>query len=123
MQESQEQYRIVITKEANACLEAAAAKVNGDFEAGAVDRTDIAIYFFLNLPRLLTDADIKAIRSLHFNEKKVLSGMLKADSELPEELRRALREHYGLSEKDKKRTLRAAPDTSSERPGDGPSAA
>lgn len=108
--ESQEQFRVVINKEANDCLGEAASRVNLGFEAGAVTRSDIAAYVFMNLARNFTDVDVKALRALHFDEKKVLGAILKSDSALPEDIRRALREHYGIAEKDKKRPGRAPQD-------------
>lgn len=120
--ETQEQYRVVITKEANDCLEGAVEKVNRDL-TGAVSRSDLANYVFLNLAKLLSDADLKALRALHFDEKKVLGTILKSDEDLPDELRRALREYYGISESGKKRSLRVAPELSVEKSDDGPSAA
>ena len=122
-EESQDQFRVVITKEANASLEAVVKKVNTGFEAGAVSRTDIAVYVFLNLPKILSDADIKIIRSQHFDEKKVLGSLLKTSDELPEDLRRALREHYGVLDKEKRRTLRVATCSPTENQGNDPSAA
>ncbi len=121
--ESQEQYRIVITKEANECLEVVAAKVNKGFEAGTVNRSDVAIYVFQNLSKLLTESDIKAMRSLHFDEKKVLGSILKSDEDLPEEIRRVLREHYGVNDKEKKRSVRSAQELSTERGVDNSSVA
>lgn len=114
-QEGQEQYRIVIEKEANDCLERIVAKANQGFENGAVNRSGIANYVFQNLAKLLSDADLKAIRALYFDDKRVLGTILKSDEDLPEELRRALREYYGISDGAKKRALRAAPELSPEK--------
>jgi|GEM_PF-2277414 len=111
-EEIQEQFRVVIIKEANDCLAEAATKVNRGFETGAVTRSDIANYVFTNLAKHFNETDVKALRALHFDDKKVLGSFLKSDEALPEEIRRALREHYGISEKEKKRTLRAAPELS-----------
>lgn len=120
--DGQEQFRVVITREANDCLGEAASKVNLGFEAGAVSRSDIANYVFKNLSRHFNDADVKALRTLHFDDKKVLGSILKSDEALPEEIRRALREHYGISEKEKKRTLRAAQEPSANGPAEKSSA-
>lgn len=121
--DAKEQFRVVITPEANAQLEKSVAKACQGFDGGAVTRTDIANYVFCNLAKLLSDADYKALRALHFDEKKVLSTILKSESELPEELRKALREHFGVGEPSKKRALRAMPDLSAEAPSDTPPAA
>ncbi len=121
--DNQEQYRVVITKEANECLEEIATKVNRGFEGGEVNRSDVAVYVFQNLSKLLSDSDLKAIRARHFDEKKVLGSILRSENELPEEIRRALREYYGVSEKDKKRTLRVTSELSTDQSGDNSSAA
>lgn len=113
--DAQEQFRVVINREANDHLELAVAKVCRGFEAGAVTRTDLANYVFRNLAKLLSDADYRALRTLHFDEKKVLGSILKSENELPEEIRKALRDYYGLAEFAKKRTLRAASELSTEK--------
>jgi hypothetical protein len=121
--EDQDQFRIVITREANDSLEEAVAKVNKGLEGSAVTRTDLAVYVFTHLSKLLSDADFKALRALHFDEKKVLGAILKSEEDLPEELRRALREHYGIGDLNKKRPARIAPTLSTEVPVDNPPAA
>jgi hypothetical protein len=107
----QEQFRVVITKEANDGLQAATDRIGAHC---AVSRSDVANYVFLNLARMLVDADIKALRALHFDEKRMLGALAKSENELPEEIRRAIREHYGVVEKDKRR----APRTASATPND-----
>ena len=82
---------------------------------GIITKSDLANFIFQNLENLLSDADYKKIRSLHFDDKKVLNDLLrKSDSanDLPEEIKRAIREHYGLAEKDKKRSSKAENDLS-----------
>ena len=102
--ENQDQYRVVIDKEANQSLEAVAAKVNSGFDAGSVTRSDIANYVFMQLEKLISESDVKAIRTLHFNEKKVLASILRGQDDLPEEIKKALRAHYGILDKDKKKS-------------------
>lgn len=121
--EDKEQFRVVISREANESLEQCVAKANKGLEGGAVTRTDLAIYIFSNLSKLLTDADYKALRAIHFDEKKVLGSILKSEEELPEDLRRALREHYGIAEPNKKRPLKIAPAASTDTDVDNPPAA
>ncbi len=104
------QFRVVITKEANDSLQAATDKIGVHC---AVSRSDLANYVFLNLGRLLVEADVKALRALHFDEKKMLTALARSDDELPEGIRRAIREHYGVVEKEKKRPPRAVPPTPS----------
>lgn len=120
--DAQEQFRIVINREANDHLEGTVAKVCRGFEAGAVTRTDLANYIFCNLSKFLSDADYKALRALHFDEKKVLSSIIKSEDELPEEIRKALRDYYGLAEPNRKRSLRTTSELSTEKSVDNSTA-
>ena len=101
-----EQYRVVINKKANEVLEEIVENANEGFDAGMITKSDLAVYVFLNLRKFITEADIRNLRILHFDDRKVLSSLLKSSEDsngLPDELKRALREHFGVSEKDKKR--------------------
>ena len=84
-------------------LEAVVEKINSGFDGGLVTRSDIANYLFARLEQLVSDADIKAIRGLHFDEKKVLTSILRGQNDLPEEIKKALRAHCGIFEKEKKK--------------------
>ena len=113
-----EQYRVVINEEANTQLEAFLKKASEGNEPVNINKSDLANYIFYNLGRLLNESDIRALRIQHFDERKVLKGLLKrveSDSELPEELRRALRDYYGVSERDKKRAHKGATIANSEK--------
>lgn len=110
--ENSEQFRVVITRFANAGLESAVTKINSGFEGGVVSRSDIANFLFTNLERLMSESDIKILRSQHFDEKKVLQSMLKSEGDLPEDVRRVLREHFGVSDSGKKRVVRVSSEAS-----------
>jgi transcriptional regulator with XRE-family HTH domain len=72
-----------------------------DREPVDLNKSDVANYIFCNLGRLLDDFDVKTLRNLHFDERKVLTSLAKNASEenqIPEPLRKALRELYGLTE-------------------------
>jgi hypothetical protein len=101
-----EQFRVVINRESNECLEQIVAKANVGFSGGEITRTDLANYIFGNVLKLLSDADLKSLRALHFDERKVLGTILKSEAALPEEVRRAVRDHYGVPEPAKKRPMR-----------------
>lgn len=106
-----EQYRIVIDKESNQKLEEMVEKVNEDFDTGMVSKSDLAMYVFLNLNKLITSEDIKMLRMKHFDDSKVLIDLLKiseSKNELPEEVRKFLREHAGVLNKDKKQSPKRA---------------
>lgn len=104
---SSEVFRVVISKNSNEYLEQLLLKCSEGFENGSISKSDIANYVFQNINRFFQDSDIKALRSLHFDEKKMLSSILKNESDIPEELRKAIRAHYGLGEKEKKRSIRS----------------
>ncbi len=82
------------------------SKVNEGFEAGIITKSHLANYVFENLERLMDDSDVKSLRVLHFDDHKMLNSLLKNTgdtNQIPDELKRVLREHYGISERDKKR--------------------
>lgn len=100
-----EQYRIVIDKASNDYLEEMLDKVNENFDTGSVSKSDLATYVFMNLKKFITNEEIKMLRMKHFDDSKVLNDLLKlseSKSELPEEVRKFLREHAGVFNKDKK---------------------
>ncbi len=114
----QDQFRVVIDKDANSFLDEFSRKVGDGFEAGTITKSDIANYVFKNLDKYLSESDIKAIRALHFDERKVLSSMLKKASEqneIPEEIKKAIREHYGVVDREKKRVSKTHSDLSTEK--------
>jgi len=102
----EEVYRVVISKDSNDNLEQLAAKVSDGYPAGEISKSDVANYIFSALDKFISEADIKLLRSLYFDEKKVLATMLRRsvqDDELPEVIKRAVREHHGLLDREKKR--------------------
>lgn len=104
-----DQCRVVISVEANGIVEKMVGIVNDGFSAGLITKSDVANYVFVNLEKYLNDSDFKNLRSIHFDDKKVLASILKnvdGENDLPEEIKKALREHYGITEKDKKRSLK-----------------
>lgn len=92
-------------------LEEMLEKVNEDFDTGSVSKSDLAMYVFLNLRKFITNEDIKILRMKHFDDRKVLNDLLKISetkNELPEEVRKFLRENAAKFNKDKKRGLKEA---------------
>lgn len=104
-QTTSEVFRVVISREANECLEETLVRCSEGFEGATLTKSDIANYVFQNLPRLFVDSDVKALRAVHFDEKKVLGSLLKNDDQLPDDLRKAIRAHFGIAvhERDRKR--------------------
>lgn len=56
---------------------------------GAASKSDIANYVFINLQKYFLDADIKVLRTAHFDDKKVLSLMLRNEDDLPDDLKKS----------------------------------
>lgn len=104
-----EMFRVVISKESNDALETVLKKCTDGFDSGSISKSDIANYVFQNLNKFFQDSDIKSLRAAHFDEKKMLSSMLKNESDLPLELRQAIRAHFGITaERDKKRPSKSS---------------
>jgi len=104
--ENQEQYRVVINKEASECLEKMLAKVTEGFDAGSVNKSDVANWLVLNAASAFGDSDVKALQKLHFDERKILGAILKDsknENKIPESVKKAIREHFGLTEGTKRR--------------------
>lgn len=100
-----EVYRVVITRDSNEALESVFDRCVGGFDSGTITKSDVANYIFQNINKFFTDNDVKNLRAAYFNEKKVLGSILRTDADLPEELKKAIRAHYGIAgEKEKKRS-------------------
>lgn len=109
-----EQFRVVVSAEANMAIEAVLRRVCEGFDVGSITKSDIANFVFLNLQKYFLDSDIKTLRGIHFDEKKMLGTLLKNERELPQDLKNAIRAHYGISSKEKKKDKRSTPGLSTE---------
>ncbi|MGE3757575.1 MAG: hypothetical protein AB7H97_07460 [Pseudobdellovibrionaceae bacterium] len=99
-------FRVVISKESNDSLEAVLGRCSEGFDSGTITKSDVANFVFQNLVKFFSDSDIKTHRAAHFDEKKVLGSILRNDDDLPEDLRKAIRAHFGIAthERDRKRS-------------------
>lgn len=82
--------RVVISKEADDALKALLAKARDGFDGGEIERGDVVSWLLVNHEKLVSDADIKAIRSLHFDEVLALTRLAKVatqSGELSDELK------------------------------------
>lgn len=103
-----------------------ARRCNDGFDGGEINRNDVATHVVLAYSKSFTESDIKTLRNLNFNERKMLFAILRSSGnkgDLPEEIKRALREHYGIAEKEKKRSSRNNNELSTEKNGDNSTAA
>ena len=100
------QFRVVINEDANESLEKIINLVNSDFNCGEITKSDVADWLFTRLDGTLSETDLKRIQESHLDEKKMLQNLLKdspgTESELPPEIRKAIKEHYGFSAKSKR---------------------
>jgi hypothetical protein len=101
-----EQFRVVINAEANEALDSILSRANGGFDGGEITRSDAANWIFVGAAKSFSESDIKTLRNLHFDERKLLHAILRKSGEvgeIPEEIKKALRDHFGLNEQSKKR--------------------
>ena len=111
----EDQFRVVISREVNEILEKLVIRANDGFYGGDITKSDVANLLLLNSTKSFSDVDIKILRTLHFDEKKMLRAILRQsgdEGDLPEHLKKALREHYGFDSKERK-TLKKAAQTES----------
>jgi hypothetical protein len=99
----QAQFRVVMNADANAGLDEYVEILNTGFQGGKVTKSDIANYVFARLKGLLSDNDQKVIQNSCFDDKEALRSLAKGENELPESVKKAIREAYGLTEVQKKR--------------------
>ncbi|MDZ4660168.1 MAG: hypothetical protein SGJ18_00980 [Pseudomonadota bacterium] len=123
---NEDQFRVYVNQEACAVLETMAKRANEGFDGGEITRHDVATHVVIANSKSFSDSDIKSLRNLNFNERKMLHALLRnsgAKGELPEEIKKALREHYGITEKEKKRSSKNHIELSTEKIGDNSTAA
>ena len=116
--DSEEQFRIVINKEGNEALEMMTKRANEGFEGGEISKSAVAELILLNAVKTFSEAEIKNLRSMNFDEQKMLGALLRKsreDGTLPDEIRKALRDHFGLNEQNKKRQPKNQHDMLSEK--------
>ena len=108
----------MIQKEANDALEELVRRTNDGFEGGEVTKSDVVNLLISNHAKSFSDSDIKSLRLLHFDEKKVLRALLRKagdDGDLPSEIKKVLREHLGISDSSKRRISKSTLDLSTEK--------
>jgi hypothetical protein len=119
-------YRVCVSEEAHLLLETLVERCNDDFEGGTVTRSDVANRLIVGAGKIFSDADVKALRNLSFDDRKMLHSLLQRsgkNGELPEDIRRVLRELNGVVEQPKKRGVRSQKDLSVDSDGGSPEAA
>jgi hypothetical protein len=107
-----EQFRVVINREANEAIEAFVRKMVSGSDTSKISKSDVANYIFCRLGKFLGASEIEEMRSIFFDAKKALEGILKgatSSEELPEELRDALLKHCGIKSASKEKRQKKLP--------------
>ena len=92
---------ITVTKEAEEAVTFIVSKVNDGFEAGRVNRQDVASWILSRFVESVSDADVQQIRSAFFNEIALLEAILKKakqNGSVPAELKTALMGQVNLAQ-------------------------
>lgn len=85
--------KITITKQAEEAVSQIVSRVNDGFEAGRVNRQDVASWILTRFVDSYADTEVQQIRAAFFNEIALLEAILKRAKQsgnVPTELRSAL---------------------------------
>lgn len=85
--------KITITKQAEEAVSQIVGRVNDGFEAGRVNRQDVASWILTRFVETFSDTDIQQIRAAFYNEIALLEAILKRAKQsgsIPSELKSAL---------------------------------
>lgn len=85
--------KITVTREAEEAVSQVVGKVNEGFEAGRVNRQDVASWILSRFIESFSDSDVQQIRAAFFNEIALLEAILKKakqNGSVPTELKAAL---------------------------------
>ena len=84
--------KITVTREAEEAVSQVVGKVNEGFEAGRVNRQDVASWILSRFIESFSDSDVQQIRAAFFNEIALLEAIKKAkqNGNVPTELKAAL---------------------------------
>lgn len=110
VREKEEIQRIVVSRTAEKALVTVIEKVNDGFIGGKVNKTQMANWIFLKFSENLSEADIKEIRSVYFDEVSVLESILRKAKEtgkVPLEFKGLLQKQLGLEDFSKRKNKKA----------------
>jgi len=85
--------KITVTKQAEEAVSQIVNRVNDGFEAGRVNRQDVASWILTRFIETFADAEVQQIRAAFFNEIALLEAILKRAKQsgsIPSELKSAL---------------------------------
>lgn len=88
-EQKQEIVKISITKEAESAIIKVMDRVNQDFDGGQISRQDAASWALVYFGKNISETEVRAIRSVYFDEMSMLESILKRAKEsgkLPKEI-------------------------------------
>ena len=97
--------KITVTKAAEKAVSEVVCRVNDGFEAGRVNRQDVASWILLKFKETFGAEEIGQIRAIHIDEIAFLESLLKKAKEsgkVPVQVRELLKLHIGLDMAPKK---------------------
>lgn len=106
---NEEIVKITITKEAGENLNQFLVQVNEGFEAGKVNRQDIASWIICYFKKSFGESEIQQIRKEFFKESTLLQAIIKkakTTGDMPDFIREALLKHWSGETPSKKATKR-----------------
>lgn len=101
----EETYRLTVSKAAERAVIKVVEKVNQEFEAGQVNRSQVASWVLLKFSEDLTSDDLRAIRADHVNEITLFEHYFKKAKEtgqIPSEIRDFIRKMAGNNDTQRK---------------------
>jgi len=97
----QEQFRVILGNKANESLEKIVHQVNDNFQCGTITKSNVVDWLLTKLNGSISPAEVRGLRELHIDEKKMLQDLLKESTmtgeNLPPDIRGVLRKHFGFS--------------------------
>ena len=105
--------KITVTKEAEEAVSQIVTKVNEGFEAGRVNRQDVASWIISRFIETFSDVEIQQIRAAFFNEIALLEAILKKAKQsgsVPSELKTALLGQVNMVSSTSKKSKRGLTD-------------
>lgn len=102
--------KITVTKLAEEAVSQIVSRVNDGFDAGRVNRQDVASWILTRFIETFSEAEVQQIRAAFFNEIALLEAILKKAKQggsLPEELKSVLAGQASLPPVTSKRSKRS----------------
>lgn len=107
---TEEIQRITVSKQAQSALTAIIERVNDGFIGGKINRTQAANWILERFYAKLDDAEVKAIRTEHFDEIAMLESILrraKESGKVPSELKSLLQRQLESNDAPKKKSKKS----------------